>query len=84
MVTSLTHGINSFLSICQFGSVCSGRESVPDQMEETRISNRRHIGPFSTTISAFSPNETHKTLVVLFLQNNGAKLLDRGTSLKAC
>jgi hypothetical protein len=40
-------------------------------MEETRNSNTRNIGPFSTTIPIFSPNETHKTLVALFLQNNG-------------
>lgn len=35
MVTSLTHGINSFLSICHFDSISSGTESFPDQMEET-------------------------------------------------
>ena len=67
VVTSLTHGINSFLSICQFGLICSGQESFPDQMGP----NRRNIGPFSATIPTVSPNETHKTLVVLFLQNNG-------------
>lgn len=71
MVTSPTHDIKSFLSICQFGSISSGRESFPDQMEEKKSSNRRHRGPLSPAIPTFPPNETHKTLAALFLQNNG-------------